>query len=373
MNEYPLVICEKEDKRFECVGGWEEVWKKYLVPVFDHDHLSEVVRRMTRNLNRVIDLNVYPVPETEKSNLRHRPIGLGVQGLADVFCQLRLEFDEPEARKLNLEIFETIYYSALSASHEIAEMDGPYASFQGSPLSKGLFHFDLCTDFVPTSHLSGRWDWEMLRKKIRDGKGVRNSLLVAPMPTASTSQILGNNECFEPYTSNLYLRRTSVGEFYVSNDYLLHDLRRIHQRNLQNLQNLHQRLLADKGSIQTWTEYPLKFRKWYRTVWEISQKSLITMAWERHFFIDQSQSLNLFVENPNLEKLTKMHFYTWSKGLKTGCYYMRSRGGVSSVSFAIDPKLTVASASSKPQPPPKEIEENKEIEKIEEECLSCSA
>jgi ribonucleoside-diphosphate reductase alpha chain len=351
---YPAVFfqsTENENDRFDYQGGFQDIWKKYLIPIFDHDELKEVVQRMTSNLNRVIDLNVYPVPETEKSNRRHRPIGLGVQGLADVFCQLRLEFDETEARKLNREIFETIYFAALSASHTCAMTEGAYESFQGSPLSQGRFHFDLCSDFNPSLHLSGRWDWEELRIKIRDQGGVRNSLLVAPMPTASTSQILGNNECFEPFTSNLYLRRTSVGEFYVSNDYLLQDLRRLEKKS----KDVQQKLLATKGSIQSWNELPEGIRRLYRTVWEIPQKSLIEMAWERHFFIDQSQSLNLFVETPTLDKLTKMHFYTWSKGLKTGCYYMRSRGGVASVSIAVDP-------SSKQQ-------NNNE----EQECLSCSA
>jgi ribonucleotide reductase alpha subunit len=354
ITTYPAVFfqsTENENDRLEYQGGFQDMWKKYLIPIFDHEELKEVVQRMTSNLNRVIDLNVYPVPETEKSNRRHRPIGLGVQGLADVFCQLRLEFDETEARKLNREIFETIYFAALSASHTCAMTEGAYESFQGSPLSQGRFHFDLCSDFNPSLHLSGRWDWEELRIKIRDQGGVRNSLLVAPMPTASTSQILGNNECFEPFTSNLYLRRTSVGEFYVSNDYLLQDLRRLEKKS----KDVQQKLLATKGSIQSWNELPDGIRRLYRTVWEIPQKSLIEMAWERHFFIDQSQSLNLFVETPTLDKLTKMHFYTWSKGLKTGCYYMRSRGGVASVSIAVDP-------ASKQQ-------NNNE----EQECLSCSA
>ena len=353
---YPAVFFQSvENDGFDYQGGFQEMWKKFLCPIFDHDELNEVVQRMTRNLNRVIDLNVYPVPETEKSNKRHRPIGLGVQGLADVFCQLRLEFDETDARTLNREIFETIYFAALSASHDCAKIEGAYGSFEGSPLSQGRFHFDLCSDFNPSLHLSKRWDWEDLRTKIRDQGGVRNSLLVAPMPTASTSQILGNNECFEPFTSNLYLRRTSVGEFYVSNDYLLQDLRRLEKKS----KDVQQKLLATKGSIQSWIELPPGIRKLYRTVWEIPQKSLIEMAWERHFFIDQSQSLNLFVESPTLDKLTKMHFYTWNKGLKTGCYYMRSRGGVASVSIAVDP-------SQKPS-------EIKEHEEEEEECLSCSA
>jgi ribonucleotide reductase alpha subunit len=337
-------------------GGFSEMWTDYLCPIFNHQGLYEVVYRMTENLNQVIDKNVYPVPETEKSNLRHRPIGLGVQGLADVFCSLRLPFDDVHAKTLNREIFETLYFASLSASHDLAVKQGPYTTFQGSPLSRGLFHFDLCSDFQPSVHLSSRWDWESLRQRIKEEGGVRNSLLVAPMPTASTSQILGNNECFEPYTSNLYLRRTSVGEFYVSNDFLLKDLKRM---GMWNDDVTRQRLLASKGSIHDWGDVPASVRHLYRTVWEISQKSIIEMAWERHFFIDQSQSLNLFVENPTLEKLTKMHFYSWNKGLKTGCYYLRSRGGVSSVSVAVDPNL-LGNKNSK--------------EKDDEtECLSCSA
>lgn len=317
------------------LGGFTEVWKSYLTPVFDFEDLYRVVYAVTENLNKVIDLNIYPVPETETSNKKHRPIGIGVQGLADVFGKMRLAFDEKDAQTLNRDIFETLYFGALQASSDLAMKDRPYSSFKGSPLSKGLFHFDLETPVAkhrkPT--FSGKYDWESLRTKIMES-GVRNSLLIAPMPTASTSQILGNTECFEPWTSNIFLRRTSAGEFYVCNSLLQRDLKALGLWTQQNMD----KLIIQQGSV---AQFPIPnyLKSIYRTVWEIPQRNLLEMAVERQFFIDQSQSLNLFVTNPSLDLLTKIHFYGWKNGLKTGCYYIRSRAPVSSINFAIDPSL----------------------------------
>lgn len=313
------------------LGGFIEIWKSHLSPVFDFKELGRVVEAVVENLNRIIDLNVYPLPESEVSNRRHRPIGVGVQGLADVFGALRLAFDEPAAQDLNRQIFETIYYSALVASHELACADGPYTSFHGSPLSMGKFHFDLRAPVMTkkTNPTSDRYDWEALRRKIMIS-GVRNSLLIAPMPTASTSQILGNNECFEPWTSNVFLRRTNAGEFYVCNSLLRRDLEAMGQWN----EEVMNRLILAQGSV---AEFPIPhyLKNIYRTVWEIPQRSLIDMAVDRQYFIDQSQSLNIFIAEPSFDLLTKIHFYGWKKGLKTGCYYIRSRPPVSSINFAI--------------------------------------
>ena len=318
---------------------------------YNFEKLKDICKTVTRNLDNVVEINEYPIIQSKTNNLDYRPLGIGVQGLADVFCQLRYAFDDPEAQELNRHIFETMYYASLKASSDLAKKWGPYGSYNHSPLSHGQFHFDLCSDFEEHKYLSGRWDWDALRSQIQE-YGVRNSLLLAPMPTASTSQILGNNECFEPFTSNLYLRRTSVGEFYIMNHYLVTDLQRLGIWN----EKMRQYLLSTKGSIQTYKSFPTSFRRLYRTVWEIPQKSLITMAHERQFFIDQSQSLNLFMETPTLEKLTKMHFYTWKKGLKTGCYYLRSRAAVSSVSVTLSPTST-----------------SKEGQQDENNCISCSA
>ncbi|SHI55349.1 ribonucleoside-diphosphate reductase subunit alpha [Pseudozobellia thermophila] len=296
---------------------------------FDHKELFKVTKRVTRNLNRVIDRNYYPVPEAKNSNMRHRPIGLGVQGLADAFIMLRLPFTSDEAKKLNQEIFETLYFAAVTASMEMAKEEGPYSSFEGSPISQGEFQHNLWG--VKDEELSGRWDWAKLRKQVMK-HGVRNSLLVAPMPTASTSQILGNNECFEPYTSNIYTRRVLSGEFIVVNKHLLEDLVNLGMWN----ENMKQELMRANGSIQHIETIPQEIRDLYKTVWELSMKDIIDMSRQRGYFIDQSQSLNLFMENANYSKLTSMHFYAWKSGLKTGMYYLRTKAAVDAIKFTLD-------------------------------------
>lgn len=294
---------------------------------FDHQKLYEVTKVITKNLNKVIDVNYYPVIEAERSNLRHRPIGLGVQGLADTFITLRMPFESDEARRLNKEIFETIYFAAMESSMEMAITDGPYSTWEGSPISQGIFQFDMWG----VSPDSGRWNWEELREKVKT-HGVRNSLLVAPMPTASTSQILGNNECFEPYTSNIYTRRVLSGEFVVVNKHLLKDLVKIGLWN----DTMKNKLIAANGSVQGIAEIPQNLKDLYRTAWEIKQKTIIDMAADRGAFICQSQSLNIFMENANFGKLTSMHFYAWKAGLKTGMYYLRTKAASDAVKFTVD-------------------------------------
>lgn len=293
---------------------------------FDHDKLYEVTYQATKNLNKIIDYNYYPVDEARNSNLRHRPIGLGVQGLADVFIQLRLPFESDGAKTLNKEIFETIYFAAMTASKDLAKIEGPYETYAGSPVSKAQFQFDLW-GVEP----SLRWDWYSLKAEVLK-HGVRNSLLVAPMPTASTSQILGNNECFEPYTSNIYVRRVLSGEFVVVNKHLLNDLIEL---NLWN-DEMKNRIIANNGSIQKIDDIPDHIKDVYKTVWEIKQRTLIDMAADRGAFICQSQSLNLFVDAPTTSKLTSMHFYGWRKGLKTGMYYLRSKAASQAVQFTVE-------------------------------------
>jgi len=293
---------------------------------FNFDKLLQVTKIVTRNLNKVIDNNYYPIPETLTSNMRHRPIGLGVQGLADTFMLLGLPFESDIAKMLNKNIFETIYYGALEASNEIAKEVGAYQTFDGSPLSKGVFQFDMW-NVQP----SERYDWDSLRKEIMEN-GVRNSLLLAPMPTASTSQILGNNECFEPYTSNIYNRRVLSGEFVIVNKHLLKDLVNLGLWD----DNMKQRIIAANGSVQNIEEIPEKLKEIYKTVWEIKQRTIIDMAADRGAFICQSQSLNLFVEQPNFAKLSSMHFYTWKKGLKTGMYYLRTKAAADAIKFTVD-------------------------------------
>ena len=294
---------------------------------FDHKKLYEVTYQVTINLNRIIDQNYYPVKEAQNSNLRHRPVGLGVQGLADAFIKLRLPFESAEAQKLNKEIFETIYFAAMTASKDLAIKEGAYETFPGSPLSKGKFQFDLW-NVTPDS---GRWNWEELRAEVVK-HGVRNSLLVAPMPTASTSQILGNNECFEPYTSNIYTRRVLSGEFVVVNKFLLHDLVALGLWNgaMKN------KIITANGSIQDIPEIPAEIKDLYKTVWEIKMRTIIDMAADRGAYICQSQSLNLFVNQPNASKLTSMHFYAWKKGLKTGMYYLRTQAAAQAVKFTVE-------------------------------------
>ena len=296
---------------------------------FNHELLYNVTKRVTRNLNKVIDRNYYPVLEAENSNMRHRPIGLGVQGLADAFILLRMPFTSDEAKKLNQEIFETLYFAAVTASMEMAKEEGPYSTYEGSPISKGEFQHNLWN--IKDEELSGRWDWASLRKEVL-ANGVRNSLLVAPMPTASTSQILGNNEAFEPYTSNIYTRRVLSGEFIVVNKHLLHDLV---ERGLWN-ETLKQEIMRHNGSVQNIPQIPADLKELYKTVWEMSMKDIIDMSRQRGYFIDQSQSLNLFMQDANYAKLTSMHFYAWKSGLKTGMYYLRTKAAVDAIKFTLN-------------------------------------
>jgi ribonucleoside-diphosphate reductase alpha chain len=293
---------------------------------FDHDKLFEVTYQATVNLNRIIDGNYYPVEEARNSNMRHRPIGLGVQGLADAFILMGLPFESEEARALNREVFETIYYASMTASKDLAIEEGPYETFKGSPVSKGVFQFDMW-GVTPTS----RWEWDVLKEEVKK-HGVRNSLLLAPMPTASTAQILGNNECFEPYTSNIYTRRVLSGEFIIVNKHLLKDLVK---EGLWNAE-MRQKIMASNGSIQGISEIPQRLKDLYKTAWEISQKAIIDQAADRGAYICQSQSLNIFMENANFGKLTSMHFYGWERGLKTGMYYLRTKAATDAIKFTVD-------------------------------------
>jgi ribonucleoside-diphosphate reductase subunit M1 len=293
---------------------------------FDYKNLKRITKVITRNLNKIIDVNYYPVPEAKKSNMRHRPIGIGVQGLADVFILMRMPFDSQSARDLNKKIFETIYFSALEASCELAQTEGRYETFNGCPASKGLLQYDLWGVTPSDMH-----DWKTLKESIAV-HGLRNSLLVAPMPTASTSQILGYNECFEPYTSNIYVRRVLSGEFQVVNPHLLKDLTDLGIWN----DTIKNRIIADNGSIQGIPQIPDEIKALYKTVWEISQRAIIDMAADRGAFIDQSQSLNIHIAEPNFGKLTSMHFYGWKKGLKTGMYYLRTRPAADAIKFTVD-------------------------------------
>lgn len=355
---------------------------------FDHKELFRVTKRVTKNLNKVIDRNYYPVKEAENSNFRHRPIGLGVQGLADTFIKLRMPFTSDEAKKLNQEIFETLYFAAVTASMEMAKIEGPYQTYEGSPISKGEFQHNLWG--IKDEELSGRWDWGKLRKQV-EKNGVRNSLLVAPMPTASTSQILGNNECFEPYTSNIYTRRVLSGEFIVVNKHLLEDLVSLGLWT----EDLKQELMRANGSIQHIDEIPQEIKDLYKTVWELSMKDIIDMSRHRGYFIDQSQSLNLFMEGATMAKLTSMHFYAWKSGLKTGMYYLRTKSAVDAIKFTVKKEVKKApvaaeaatsisvqtTAAAKPAPiavEPLTPEEMKELiarskGNQDDDCLMCGS
>jgi ribonucleoside-diphosphate reductase alpha chain len=340
---------------------------RYIIGgVFDHDKLFDVTYQATINLNKIIDNNFYPVKEAEYSNLRHRPIGLGVQGLADAFIQLRLPFESEGAKRLNKEIFETIYFAAMTASKDLAIKEGHYETFKGSPLSKGQFQFDLWG----VKPESGRWDWENLRLDVMN-YGVRNSLLVAPMPTASTSQILGNNECFEPYTSNIYTRRVLSGEFIIVNKYLLRDL--VNRGLWDN--NMKDKIITANGSIQDIAEIPEEIKELYKTVWEIKMRNIIDMAADRGAYICQSQSLNLFINSPNASKLTSMHFYAWKKGLKTGMYYLRTQAASQAVKFTVENQ---GGKNMEPVIPELVDQINDEIPagptcSMDEGCVTCSA
>ena len=301
---------------------------------FDYQKLHEVTKTVTKNLNRVIDRNFYPVETARKSNMRHRPIGLGVQGLADVFILCRHAFDSDEAKEINARIFETMYHAALEASSELAEVDGSYETFEGSPASQGVLQFDMWEGETKL-----HYDWDALKERVKE-KGLRNSLLMAPMPTASTAQILGNNECFEPYTTNIYLRRTLAGEFVVVNRHLVDDLKKIGlwSKEMKDL------MVKAGGSIQNIVDIPDDIKKLYRTVWEIRMKDVIDMAADRGRFIDQSQSMNLFMESPTMSKLSSMHMYAWKKGLKTGMYYLRSKAKARPIQFSLEPDCVACSA-----------------------------
>jgi ribonucleoside-diphosphate reductase alpha subunit len=303
---------------------------------FDYDKLHEVTKTVTKNLNRVIDRNFYPVESARRSNMKHRPIGLGVQGLADVFILCGLEFDCEESRLMNAHIFETIYHAALEASSELAEVDGSYETFEGSPASQGILQPDM---WEGETKFSGRYDWDAMRERVKT-KGLKNSLLLAPMPTASTAQILGNNECFEPYTTNIYLRRTLAGEFVVVNNHLVNALK---ERGLWS-KEMKDLMVKAGGSIQTIVDIPDDIKTLYKTVWEISQKCIIDMAADRGHFIDQSQSMNLFMESPTLSKLSSMHMYAWKSGLKTGMYYLRSKAKARPIQFSLEAECTACSA-----------------------------
>ena len=302
---------------------------------FNHEELHRVTKMITRNLNKVIDKNFYPTENGKRSNMRHRSIGIGVQGLADVFIMLRMTFGSEESRKLNIDIFETIYHAALESSCELAEMYGPYESFKGSPFSKGILQFDMW-DRDPK--FSGRYDWNAMRELVK--KGTMNSLLLAPMPTASTSQILGNNECFEPYTTNIYLRRTLAGEFVVVNKHLVNDLK---ERGLWS-KEMKDLMVKANGSVQNIIDIPDDLKELYKTVWEMSQKTIIDMAADRGVYIDQSQSMNLFVESPTISKLSSMHMYAWKTGLKTGMYYLRSKAKSRPIQFSLEAECSMCSA-----------------------------
>ena len=332
---------------------------------FNYNMLRKVVKVAIKNLNRVIDINFYPTPETKRSNMRHRPVGLGVQGLADVFALMRVPWESEKAAELNQRIFEHIYFAAVESSCECAQQEGPYETFQGSPMSQGIFQYDMWqsngTPVVPLTLDDGTLDWEDLKARVK-AHGVRNSLLMAPMPTASTSQILGFNECIEPFTSNIYTRRTLAGEFIVINKYLMRDLEKLGIWS----EMMKQQIIARNGSVQGIDQVPESIQKLYKTSWEIKQKTLIDLAVGRGAFICQSQSLNLFVADPNYAKLTSMHFYAWKQGLKTGLYYLRTRAPVMAQKFTVDPELQKEAARSEQQ---RLIRKNSE----EEECTMCSS
>ncbi len=329
---------------------------------FDHQKLYDITYVITKNLNRVIDVNYYPVIEAKNSNLRHRPIGIGIQGLADTFILLKMPFESDEAQGLNKDIHETIHFAAMTASKDLSIVDGPYETFKGSPVSKGIFQFDMW-GVTPES---GRWDWNTLKKDVKK-HGVRNSLLLAPMPTASTSQILGNNEAFEPYTSNIYSRRTLSGEFIVVNKHLLKDLIELGLWN----DEMKNRLIAANGSVQDFPDIPQNIKDLYKTVWEISQKRIIELAADRGAYVCQSQSMNIHIKDPNFGKMTSMHFYAWKQGLKTGMYYLRTKAASDAIKFTVDKKAIA-------QPTVKQMEEQKAADLAcsldnPDDCVACGS
>ena len=332
---------------------------------YDYKSLYEVAYQVTKNLNKIIDVNHYPIPEAKKSNLRHRPIGIGVQGLADAFALMKLPFTSDEAKNVNKKIFETIYFSALTASKDLAKVEGTYETYSGSPASQGILQFDLW-GVKP----SDDFPWNELKEEIKK-YGLRNSLLVAPMPTASTSQILGNNECFEPFTSNIYSRRTLSGEFVMINKYLVKDLIKLGLWN----SDIKNKIIVGNGSVQQINEIPREIKELYKTVWELKQKDLIDMSADRGAFIDQSQSLNIWMKNPTFAKITSMHFYGWKKGLKTGMYYLRTKAASQAIQFTVDKFIEKSLNSEVPKlDTTKEIKENKSLNNFLEkkDAVSCS-
>jgi ribonucleoside-diphosphate reductase alpha chain len=321
---------------------------KYIIDgEFSHKLLYEYVYQVVKNLNNVINLNFYPTKETEKSNMRHRPVGLGVQGLADVFCMLKIPFESEEGDILQTDIFETLYFAAMTSSKDLAEVHGPYESISESPIEKGIFQYQMWG--LKDEDLSGRWDWSSLRKQVIKF-GVRNSLLVAPMPTASTAQILNNNEAFEPFTTNLYSRRTLGGEFIVINKHLVNELMSVGLWG----DDIKDKLIMENGSVQNIPEIPTEIKEVFKTVWEMSQKRLLNMAANRSVFIDQSQSLNLFISNATKAKLLAAHLHGWKLGLKTGMYYLRTRS-------AVDPLKGLGVNTSKKKTPVVDVEPQKEV------------
>ena len=351
--------------------------KNKKLRTYNFKRLYEVVYQMTINLNRVIDVNYYPTPETKNSNLRHRPIGLGVQGLADTFAMLSIPFESPEAQKLNKEIFETIYFAALTASNDLAKRDGTYTSYHGSPTSQGKLQFELWN--VDVDQLSGLWDWYGLKESIKQ-HGLRNSLLVAPMPTASTAQILGNNECFEPFTTNLYKRNVLSGEFVIINKHLVDDLVNIGMWN----DRIRLKLFDGNGSVQKIEEIPAEIREVYKTVWEMKGKTILDMARDRAIFIDQSQSLNLFMQEVTPSKLSSAHMYGWKLGLKTGMYYLRTKAKASAIKgLGVDMSQLNSLETDETSTPKIKIENNnltvteEMLNKVcsldDPDCLTCSS
>lgn len=340
-------------------------------PSYDHEGLRRITKMVARNLNKVIDINFYPIEEARNSNMRHRPIGIGVQGLADTFILMRMPFESEQARELNKDIFETLYFGAVETSCELASEQGPYQTFIGSPMSKGQFQFDLW-GVKPSS---GRWDWDGLREKVLKS-GVRNSLMVAPMPTASTSQILGNNECFEPYTSNLYTRRVLSGEFCIVNTHLVKDLQKLDLWNT----TMKNRIVAANGSVQNIPEIPADIRSLYKTVWEISQKRILDLAADRGAFIDQSQSMNIHMAAPNIGKLSSMHFYGWKAGLKTGLYYLRTKPSTDAIKFTLSPAEIEAAKKSETGVPSADAGPSASVQEVlacsinnPDACVSCGS
>jgi ribonucleoside-diphosphate reductase alpha chain len=342
-------------------------------PVFDFDHLKQVAEHVVLALNCVIDNTYYPTPETRETNFKHRPLGIGVQGLADVYMMMRMPFESAEAKQLNKEIFETLYYGTISGSIKEAQKYGKYESFENSPFSKGLLQFDLAKEFDNVDlnqYISGRWDWDALKAQIKE-HGIRNSMLTALMPTASTAQIMGNSECFEPIDSCIFKRRVLSGEYLVVNKHLVADLIKLGLWSKE----MKDTIIAQNGSIANIPEIPQNIKDIYKNVWEISMKSVIEQARDRGVFVDQMQSMNLFMSNPNYKKLTSMHFYAWKKGLKTGIYYLRSKSSSSAGKFSVDPELEKKLRDKVEAGESLAREEEKLLCSIDnkEECMMCSS